>query len=168
MFSIDLSKYRLVDLSFEVVPGAIEDRPFDATRGRLIDDCFKFDVSRTHTHVGTHVELPAHYFEDGADVTAFGLEAFMGRGVVFHIDASLNGLAIDAEYFRERLGSLIQPGDSSLCRNEIPASWSTSTQSFAVTSLSAIHAPFFGSSGSKYANPQSKRMPKRPLWNQNT
>jgi len=122
MFSIDLSKYRLVDLSFEVVPGAIEDRPFDATRGRLIDDCFKFDVSRTHTHVGTHVELPAHYFEDGADVTAFGLEAFMGRGVVFHIDASLNGLAIDAEYCRERLGSLIQPGDSILCRNEIPGS----------------------------------------------
>ena len=121
MFDIDLSKYRLVDLSFEVVPGAIEDRPFDAVRGRLADDCFKFDVTRTHTHVGTHVELPAHYWEDGADVTAFPLEAFLGRGVLFHIDETLEGPAIGAGYCEKQLGSLIREGDCVLCRNELPA-----------------------------------------------
>ena len=121
MFNIDLTKYRLVDLSFEVVSGEIEDRPFDAVRGRLIDDCFKFDVTRTHTHVGTHVELPAHYWEDGADVMAFPLEAFMGRGILLRIDEGLHGLAIGADYCERQLGRLIRAGDCILCRNELPA-----------------------------------------------
>ena len=121
MFDIDLTKYRIVDLSYEVVPGASEDRPFDAVRGRLADDCFKYDVSRTHTHVGTHVELPAHYWEDGADVVAFPPEAFMGRGILFKIDATLEGPAITTEYCEQQLGGLIQAGDCVLCRNDNPA-----------------------------------------------
>lgn len=121
MFDIDLTKYRLVDLSFEVVPGAIEDRPFDATRGLLADDCFKYDVHRTHTHVGTHVELPAHYWEDGADVTAFPLTAFMGRGVLLRLDDSLEGLAITADTCRRQVGAILRAGDCLLCRNDIPA-----------------------------------------------
>ena len=98
MFDIDLSRYRLVDLSYEVVPGSSDDRPFDAALGTLEDGCFKYDVSRTHTHVGTHVESPAHFRQDWPDIGSLPLEAFMGRGVLLRVDASLEGLAVDRAY----------------------------------------------------------------------
>ena len=55
------------------VPG----RPFKATRSRLPDTSFKHDIE-THTHVGTHVEAPAHYFEGGKDLTAYNISRFAG------------------------------------------------------------------------------------------
>jgi len=63
-FHIDEAKYRIVDLSTRIAPPGTEDRPFRVERGRLADDSFKHDVS-THTHVGTHIESPAHFFEGG-------------------------------------------------------------------------------------------------------
>ncbi len=122
MFCVDFSRYRLVDLSWEVVPGASEDRPFDATPGRLSDGCVKHDITRTHTHVGTHVEFPGHYWDDGADGTTFPLEAFMGRGVLLRIADLPPGAAVTATYCEAHLAGIVQPGDCVVCRNEVPAS----------------------------------------------
>ena len=77
MFDIDLSRYRLVDVTLKVVPGA-GDRRLDLRRYTFeIDGSFGNEVD-TVTHLGTHVEAPAHYYEDGKDVTAYPVELFMG------------------------------------------------------------------------------------------
>lgn len=139
MFRIDPERYRVVDLSFEVVPGARADRPFDATRATLPDDCFKYDVTCTHTHVGTHVELPAHYWPEGADVTAFPLGAFYGRGILLHLDESLRGAAVTADYCAQQLDLRIQPGDCVLCRNEALGATSAASDDLPYLTPDAAH-----------------------------
>lgn len=120
-FNIDWQRYRLVDLSFEVIPGASSDRYFDIERGLLADDAFMHHV-KTHTHVGTHVEVAAHFYEGGRDITAYGLERFMGRGLLLDIGDAAKTPRITAETIEEQLGGLIGQGDIIICRNSDPES----------------------------------------------
>ena len=117
MFSIDLNRYRIIDLSYEVVPPGTTERPFVAQRGLLADDAFKYDISSTHTHVGTHVESPAHFFEDGKSITDLPLTQFFGRGVLFPIRLGA-GEAITAAYLESTVGDIVKPGDTLVCRND--------------------------------------------------
>jgi len=116
IFDIDLSQYRVVDLSFEVVPGTSDDRYFEIEPDLLADRA-KMHHVRTHTHVGTHVEVDAHFFEGGRDVTAYDLSAFMGRAVLLDVvDASATPLVTPA-VLDELLGSRLEIGDIVICRN---------------------------------------------------
>lgn len=85
MFPIDPSKYRVIDLSMEVRPNEStpDDRPFEMSEGRLGDGTVKFDITRTHTHVGTHVESPWHFYRSGKTITDFPVEKFMGPARLF-------------------------------------------------------------------------------------
>lgn len=121
MFGLDLNRYRVVDLSLEIIPDGTEDRPFRAIRGVLPDGCFKYDITCTHTHVGTHVEVPAHYWDNGRAVSDVPVTSFMGRGVLLHITDATPGMALDAEYCARRLEGLLRPEDCVICRNESPA-----------------------------------------------
>jgi len=116
MFEIDLQKYRVVDLSYEVIPCDTGDRPFAIKRGLLADRAFKHDI-RTHTHVGTHVEVPAHFYEDGKDVTAFPLEAFMGRAILLEVHEAGAHPGLSVEEVDKDIGGLIREDDIVLCRN---------------------------------------------------
>lgn len=122
MFNIDLSRYRIVDLSYLVEPNAGGDRPFVVRRGRLADNAFKYDVLDTHTHVGTHVESPAHFFEDGKDIADLPLDAFFGRALLLEIDDAQAQHAITDAVAEADLAKLIEPGDIILCRNNDAAS----------------------------------------------
>lgn len=82
IFSIDPLKYRVIDLSYEVIPCASTDRPFDVAVARLADDTFRYDVLRTHTHVGTHVEVPWHFFREGQTLSDCPLDTFYGRALL--------------------------------------------------------------------------------------
>ncbi len=83
VFDIDFNKYKLVDLSLEVVPNQTEpERPFVVREGRLSDGTWKFDITNTHTHVGTHVESPWHFFGKGNTCTDYPLEKFMGKALL--------------------------------------------------------------------------------------
>ena len=78
-FDIDFTKYELVDLSLEVglnqnVPG----RPFEVREGRLGDGTRKFDIINTHTHVGTHIESPWHFYGERETCSDYPLDKFMG------------------------------------------------------------------------------------------
>jgi len=121
MFGIDLDRYRLVDLSVTIEPPGTDDRPLEVALGRLADDSFKMDITRLHTHVGTHVEAPAHFFEDGKLVTQVPLTDFFGPATLLSIDApeehQVTGAIIDAH-----IGGVYQRGDILLCRNGILAS----------------------------------------------
>ena len=122
MFDIDLSQYRIVDLSYEVVPPGTADRPFVIERGYLADRAFKHDVSKTHSHVGTHVEAPAHFFDGGKDVCDLPLTWFMGRAILLDVSDASVAHAIGPEYLQPAVGDIIQSGDIVICRNSDPAS----------------------------------------------
>jgi kynurenine formamidase len=116
MFNIDLSKYRIVDLSYEVVPPGSADRPFVIERGYLADMAYKYDVTKTHSHVGTHVETPAHFFDGGKDVVDLPLTTFFGRGILLDID-KVGETAITAEVAEKAIGDIIKDGDIVIPRN---------------------------------------------------
>jgi arylformamidase len=117
MFNIDLSKYRIVDLSYEVVPPGSADRPFVIERGYLADMAYKYDVTKTHSHVGTHVETPAHFFDGGKDVVDLPLTTFLGRGILLDIDNVGENPAITAEIAEKAIGDIIKDGDIVIPRN---------------------------------------------------
>lgn len=117
MFDIDLDRYRIVDLSYEVVPPGTADRPFVVERGYLADRAFKYDITNTHSHVGTHVETPAHFFEGGKSVVDLPLTWFMGRAVLLDVPDAGTAMAIDAEYLEHAIGDIIESEDIVICRN---------------------------------------------------
>jgi len=118
MFDIDLTKYRIIDLSYEVRPEAPEpDRPFEVERGYLADRAFKYDVTRTHTHVGTHVEAPAHFFDGGKSITELPLEIYMGPAVLAAIDLP-RAAEISRKYLEQIIGDIMKPGRIVITRDE--------------------------------------------------
>ena len=118
MFSIDFSKYRLVDLGKTIDPDNQEPgRPFKATRSRLPDTTFKHDIE-THTHVGTHVEVPAHFFDGGKDVTAFDITRFAGPAALVDVDLPPSHDAwITPDFLDAEVGSVLAPGWTLILRN---------------------------------------------------
>jgi len=117
MFDIDLEKYRVVDISYEVVPPGSDDRPFVIERGLLADRAYKHDVTNTHSHVGTHVEAPAHFYDGGKDVTELPLTTYFGRAILLEIDDAQENLAILPPFLEKAIGDIIQEGDIIICRN---------------------------------------------------
>ena len=117
MFDIDLNKYRIVDISYEVVPPGSDDRPFVMERGLLADRAYKYDITNTHSHVGTHVETPAHFFDGGKDVTELPLTTYFGRAILLEIDDAQENLAILPPLMEKAIGDIIQDGDIVICRN---------------------------------------------------
>jgi arylformamidase len=117
MFNIDLNKYRIVDISYEVVPPGSDDRPFVMERGFLADMAYKYDITKTHSHVGTHVEAPAHFFDGGKDVTQLPMETYYGRAILLEIDDAEKNRAILPPFMDKAIGDICQPGDIIICRN---------------------------------------------------
>lgn len=118
MFSMDPSRHRVVDLSGEVVVPGTADRPFKATRGLLADAAFKHDIL-THTHVGVHIESPAHFYEGGCELGTYPLDRFFGRAVLFEF-SGIHAEAVDGAAFEDDVGAILRPGDIILCRNSHP------------------------------------------------
>jgi len=123
MFTIDLGKYRVVDLSCEVVPGQEADalgyRPFITERwGYLSDGGHTEYIVKTHSHVGTHVEGPRHFFGKGKSITEMPLTAFMGRGVLIGVKLEEPNLEITTDYLEGISGDLIREKDIIICRND--------------------------------------------------
>jgi kynurenine formamidase len=100
VFGIDFERYKLVDMSLRVVPGqTVPGRPFETREGRLGDGTRKTDVVDTHTHVGTHIESPYHFYVNAnpsrSTCTDYPLEKFMGPATL------LKGTLAEGE---ERIG----------------------------------------------------------------
>ena len=93
---IDLSNYRIIDISHELVPGErkldgryLHGEPF---HGRSVEvEEFEAFNARMHfihsqTHNGTHVEAPYKYDENGADIAQMPVDRYMGEAVVSDMD----------------------------------------------------------------------------------
>ena len=136
MFTIDLSKYRLVDLAITIDPdNQPAGRPFKATRSRLPDTSFKHDVE-THTHVGAHVEAPAHFFDGGKDLTAFPITTFATPAALVDINLPPSrDTWITPDLLEREVGSILQPGWTLFLRNTSDATRSAVAKDVLLGSL---------------------------------
>ena len=119
---IDLSKFRIIDLSIELHPGILkvngeyihgrEARRFELRQFIYgLDKTFMHWVE-TETHIGTHVEMPAHYLEDGKSASEMPIETFIGEAVVLKFDflkpKNGKGLPIKAKHLSKvRRGDIV-------------------------------------------------------------
>ncbi|MCX7795887.1 MAG: cyclase family protein [bacterium] len=113
MFDIDLTRYRILDLSKEVIPPGTEDRPFKVQKSFLSDRTYKHDVW-THSHVGTHIEASSHFYDDGKDINEYPLEAFFGRAILLDAEPGV----IDVKVIENLIGDIIKEQDIVICRNK--------------------------------------------------
>lgn len=112
MFNLD--NYEVIDISYTVIPGEDADRPFAIQKALLQDKTFRYDILKTHSHVGCHVEVGAHFYENGKTITDYPLDQFHGPGVLL----SVKEMTVDGEYCEKSIGNVIQEGDIVVIRND--------------------------------------------------
>ncbi len=112
MFNLD--EFEIIDISYTVVPGEDPDRPFAIQKALLDDKTYRYDILKTHSHVGTHVEVGAHFYEDGKTITEYPLERFHGLGILF----SIKDINVTEETCIKTIGNKIQNEDIIVIRND--------------------------------------------------
>ena len=95
--TIDLSKYRIIDLSAEIIPGVLkvngeyvhgkETRRFEIRQFIYEPDKALMHWVETETHIGTHVELPAHLVQGAKASSEMPIEAFLGDAIVLNFSS---------------------------------------------------------------------------------
>jgi kynurenine formamidase len=93
---IEIKDYRIIDLSAEIKPGVLKvngeyvhgqgTRRFEIRQFIYAPDKAFMHWVETETHVGTHVEVPAHLVEDGKSCSEMPVEAFLGEAIVLKFD----------------------------------------------------------------------------------
>ena len=93
---IDLKNYRIIDLSAELHPGVLkvngeyihsrEARRFEIRQYMYAPDRTFMHWVETESHIGTHVEMPAHYIKNGKSASEMPIETFMGEAIVLKFD----------------------------------------------------------------------------------
>ena len=108
---IDLAKYRVIDLSYELVPGerkidgrylhgkALFDRPIEVQE--FIAYGARMHFIQGQTHSGTHVECPYKYVEGGPDFVDMPLTTFMGEAVACDLTYKQGGEGVTIDDFRQ-------------------------------------------------------------------
>jgi len=93
---IDISQYRIIDLSAEIKPGILkvngeyvhgnQPRRFEIRQFIYAPDKALMHWVETETHIGTHVELPAHLTDGAKSASEMPIESFIGEAIVlkFH------------------------------------------------------------------------------------
>ena len=108
---IDLSKYRIIDLSREVVPG---ERKIDGRylhgepksgRPTEVQEFIAYGAHmhflQGHTHCGTHAESTSKYEDGGADVTTMPLDSYLGEAAACNFEHKEAGEPLMAADFRK-------------------------------------------------------------------
>jgi len=93
---INLKDYRIIDLSEEIIPGILkvngeylhgnQIRRFEIRQFIYAPDKALMHWVETETHIGTHVELPAHLTDGAKSASEMPLESFMGEAVILKFD----------------------------------------------------------------------------------
>ena len=108
---IDLSKYRIIDLSLEIVPGErkIDGRYLhgEPRSGRPLEvQEFIAYEARMHfiqgqTHCGTHAEGMYKYDENGPDMASMPLESYLGEAAACNFTHKKAGEAVSVDDFKK-------------------------------------------------------------------
>jgi len=93
---IDLKNYRIIDLSEEIIPGILkvngeyvhgnQIRRFEIRQFIYAPDKALMHWVETESHIGTHVELPAHLTDGAKSSSEMPLESFLGEAIVIKFD----------------------------------------------------------------------------------
>ena len=122
---IDLTKYRVIDLSYELLPGERRvdgtykhgetwvDRPIEVQEFMAYGARMHF--IQAQTHLGTHCEATYKYLEEGPDAAGMRLESYLGEAVYCDFSDRKGGDTITAEDF-QREG--VKQGDGVLIRTD--------------------------------------------------
>ena len=105
---IDLSKYRVIDLSHDMIPGEqkidgqyLHGEPFFG-RGVEVQEFMAYGARmhfiQSQPHNGTHAEGAYKYLDEGPDMAGMPLEAFLGAAVV-------------CDFSGKGPGEVVEPGD---------------------------------------------------------
>ena len=115
---IDLSKYRIIDLSHELIPGELKldgrylygeplnGRPVEVQE--YIGYGARMHFIQGQTHTGTHVEGAYKYSETGADMGSMPLESYLGEAVACNFTHKGAGEPITPDDFNQ---AGVKPGD---------------------------------------------------------
>ena len=84
--------YRIIDLSSEIRPGVLkvngeylhgnQTRRFELRQFIYAPDKMLMNWVETETHIGTHVELPAHFTQEGKSSSEMPIQSFLGEAIV--------------------------------------------------------------------------------------
>ena len=119
---------RVVDLThticadMPVFPG--DDAPQLAQAGSYEMDGYRATMLRMSTHVGTHMDAPAHIFADGTTIDALPASHFVGKAVVVDCRDVCEGGAITMEQVRA-CGQAVEQADFLLFNSGRDARWGT-------------------------------------------
>ena len=115
---IDLNRYRIVDLSHEIVPGErrIDGRYLhgEPVRGRPVEaqEFFAYNARmhflQAQTHTGTHAEALYKYADDGASLGEMPLELYLGEAAACNFTHKRTGEGVTADDLR---AAGVKPGD---------------------------------------------------------
>ena len=106
--------FEIIDISYTIIPGENPDRPFAIQKAFTKEQSFRYDILKTHSHVGTHVEVGAHFFENGKTITEYPLNHFHGPGILL----SVKDRVVTGEICKNTLEKRIQQGDIIVIRND--------------------------------------------------
>ncbi len=107
---IDLNKYRIIDLTEEVLPGELKTdgrylhgepaggRPVELQEFTAFGARMHFIQGQTHT--GTHVEAPYKYSDTGTDLGSMPVECYIGEAAACNFEDMEAGAAITPDHFR--------------------------------------------------------------------
>ena len=93
---INIEKYRIIDLSAELQPGIrrVNGEYIHGKNYRKLEihefiyapDKTFMNWVYTESHIGTHVELPAHYERDGKSSSEMAISSFIGEAIVLKLE----------------------------------------------------------------------------------
>jgi kynurenine formamidase len=170
---IDLDKYRIIDLSYELVPGerkidgrylhgnTLSDRPIEVQEFIAYGARMHFIQGQTHT--GTHVECPYKYSETGPDFGTMPLSLFMGEAVACNFTHKKAGEAITTDDFRQagvKTGDIVLAWGSPETLDDNPyitdeaIDWLVETKIKLIGVENIRHAPPGTPPGQDYFDPQ--------------
>ncbi|MEA2237798.1 MAG: arylformamidase [Thermoanaerobaculia bacterium] len=105
MTLIDISP--IIDATINVWPG---DTPFVRTVNADMNDGANLTLSdiRVSLHVGAHADAPSHYVAGGSDIAMRGLDLYLGRCVVVHVDVA-RGERITSDHVADKIDTISAP-----------------------------------------------------------
>lgn len=111
-------------------------------------DGFKETLLRMFSHTGTHIDAPAHLFENGATLDTFDASQFVGTALVIDCSALKEGEQIDMSFI-DRNREKAEQADFLLFRTDWDKKWGTPNYFGSFPCITSEVAEFIVASGKK-------------------